>query len=334
MSEKSDSVTVVIVNWNGGALLDACLACLAQQTLPPARVLVMDNGSTDGSAQRARLVPGVTVRMLGSNLGFAAANNLAIRECDTEFIALLNPDALPETNWLSCLVESARMHPNVTFFGSRQLMYREPSRLDGVGDVFHVSGLVWREGHSRAQCASDNSPNEIFSPCACASVYRRAPLVKTGGFDEDFFCYVEDVDLGFRLRLDGHSCRYVPDAIVRHVGSSSSGGQHSDFSIYHGHRNMVWAFVKNMPGALFWMLLPLHVTLNIFSLVYFSLHGKRKVIWKAKRDAIKGIPLMWEKRRKIQAARRASVVDIWRVLDKRFVRPKTKIPAASGELGK
>src|SRR5689334_199214 len=100
MSGKSGSVTVVIVNWNGGALLDDCLAHLARQTLAPERVLVMDNGSTDGSALRAARFPGVTVRLLGSNLGFAAANNLAIRECETELIALLNPDALPDVNWL------------------------------------------------------------------------------------------------------------------------------------------------------------------------------------------------------------------------------------------
>jgi len=111
---------------------------------------------------------------------------------------------------------------------------------------------------------------------------------------------------------------YVPDAVVHHVGSASTGGQHSDFSIYHGHRNMVWAYVKNMPGALFWLLLPLHVLLNLVAVAWFTFRGKGRVILHAKRDAIKGLPRMWAKRREIQTVRVASVWDIWRVLDKRL----------------
>lgn len=312
------SVTVIIVNWNGGALLNECLSRLTQQTLPPARILVMDNGSTDGSAQQAGQVPGVAVRMLGANLGFAAANNLAIKECDTDLVALLNPDALPDADWLKCLVTAANAHPDVAFFGSRQVVYGLPTLLDGIGDVYHLSGLVWRNGYKRSQNAADDIAGEIFSACACAALYRKDVLAEAGGFDEDFFCYVEDIDLGFRLRLNGHTCRYVPDAIVHHVGSMSSGGQNSDFSVYHGHRNIVWTFVKNMPGALFWILLPIHVLLNVVAVAYFSARGQSKVIWRAKRDAIKGLPGMWRKRRKLHAHRHVAVMDVWRVLDKRL----------------
>ena len=312
------SVTVIIVNWNGGALLNECLTRLTQQTLAPARILVMDNGSTDGSAQRAEQVPGVTVRMLGANLGFAAANNRALEECDTELVALLNPDALPDADWLKCLVAAAHAHPHVAFFGSRQIAYGSPTILDGIGDVYHLSGLIWRDGYKRSQNVADDIAREIFSACACAALYRRAVLTEAGGFDEDFFCYAEDIDLGFRLRLSGHTCRYVPDAIVHHVGSMSSGGQHSDFSIYHGHRNLVWTYVKNMPGALFWALLPVHILLNVVSVAYFSASGQSKVIWRAKRDAIKGLPGMWRKRRSIQADRHVRIMDVWHLLDKRL----------------
>lgn len=311
------------MNWNGGAFLNECLTRLTQQTLAPTRILVMDNGSTDGSAVSAERIPGVTVRKLGANLGFAAANNLAIKECGTELIALLNPDALPDTNWLRCLVAAAHSHPDVAFFGSRQVAYGLPTILDGIGDVYHLSGLVWRDGYKRSQNATDELPCEIFSACACAALYRRDVLTGVGGFDEDFFCYVEDIDLGFRLRLEGHTCRYVPDAIVHHVGSMSSGGQNSDFSVYHGHRNIVWTFVKNMPGALFWMLLPIHVLLNLVSVAYFSVRGQSKVIWRAKRDAVKGLPGMWRKRRKIQTGRRVVIMDVWRTLDKRLFSRKT-----------
>ncbi|WP_442498659.1 glycosyltransferase family 2 protein [Methylobacter sp. sgz302048] len=311
-------VTVIIVNWNGGTLLDECLASLAQQSYPPTQVLLMDNGSTDGSAQRARQMPGITVRFLGDNFGFAAANNRALSECDTEFVALLNPDASPGKDWLMNLVNAAQACPGVAAFGSRQMNQRFPKVIDGLGDVYHVSGLVWRNGYGRTERAADAVPDMIFSPCACAALYRREALVNTGGFDEDFFCYVEDVDLGFRLRLAGYSAMYVPDAVVYHAGSASTGGQHSDFSVYHGHRNLVWTYIKNMPGSLFWILLPVHVFLNLVSIIYFSIHGKGKVIVRAKRDSLKGIPKMWRKRREIQSNRRASVMAIWRSLDKRL----------------
>jgi GT2 family glycosyltransferase len=315
---QASSVTVVIVNWNGGALLGQCLQHLSQQSVPPTRILLMDNGSTDGSAELAQRIDGVTVRRLGANLGFAAANNRALAECDTEFVALLNPDALPSTEWLAGLLAAARRHPEVAAFGSRQVAYGMPGVLDGVGDVYHFSGLVWRRGHGRAERSADRLPREIFSPCAGAALYRREAVLKVGGFDEDYFCYVEDIDLGFRLRLAGLASKYVPDALVYHVGAASSGGKHSDFAVYHGHRNLVWTFVKDMPGPMFWALLPAHVALNLLSVGWFAMRGQGRVVLRAKWDALRGIPRMWRKRRLIQAGRRATLSDIWRVLDRRL----------------
>jgi GT2 family glycosyltransferase len=249
-------------------------------------------------------------------LGFAAGNNLALAGCNSEFIALLNPDAFPEPDWLEKLLASASSNPDVVAFGSRQLDQSNPEYLDGIGDNYHMSGLVWRERHGVQQLPSDLIQREIFSPCAAAALYRRQAVVDVGGFDEDFFCYVEDVDLGFRLRLAGYKTMYVPDAIVHHVGSATTGGQHSDFAVYHGHRNLVWAYIKNMPGILFWALLPLHLVMNISAIVLFSFRGQSRIILKAKWDAIKGVPRAWRKRREIQAKRVATIGDIWRVLDK------------------
>jgi GT2 family glycosyltransferase len=108
----------------------------------------------------------------------------------------------------------------------------------------------------------------------------------------------------------------VPEAIVHHVGSATTGGQHSDFAVYHGHRNLVWAYIKNMPGVLFWALLPLHVVMNLSAIVLFALRGQPRIILKAKWDAIKGVPRAWRKRKEIQAKRVATIGDIWRVLNK------------------
>jgi GT2 family glycosyltransferase len=319
LSGSPASVSVVIVNWNGGAFLFKCLEHLLNQTLPPVRILIIDNGSSDTSIENIKRTSQLDVRLMGTNLGFAAANNRALLECDSDYIVLLNPDAFPDANWLECLLAAATLNPDVAAFSSLQLCDDNLKYVDGTGDSYHVSGLVWRNRHGALQSATDEVSQFIFSPCAAAALYRRQVLVDVGGFDEDFFCYVEDVDLGFRLRLAGHQAMYVHDAIVRHVGSASTGGQHSDFCVYHGHRNLVWAYVKNMPGILIWLLLPLHLLLNIVSIVYFSVIGRSQVILRAKIDAIKGLPKMWRKRQAIQNKRVASIYEIWQVLDKRLI---------------
>jgi GT2 family glycosyltransferase len=321
MSVKN-TVTVIIVNWNGSALLAECLRCLKMQTFQSARVLVVDNASSDGSIAAAGIpAENIELLQLESNIGFAAANNRALAQCDTEFVALLNPDAFPEPAWLERLLAAACANPGVAAFGSRQLCHTNPEFLDGTGDNYHISGLAWRERYGLRQQSQDLIPKEIFSPCAAAALYRRQIVVDAGGFDEDLFCYLEDVDLGFRLRLSGYKALYVPDAVVRHVGSASTGGELSDFAVYHGFRNPMWVFIKNMPCVLFWLLLPLHIALNLVSLLLFSIRGQGKVILRSKKDAFLGIPRMWRKRREIQKNRVGSIITIWKALDKRIFIP-------------
>jgi GT2 family glycosyltransferase len=161
----------------------------------------------------------------------------------------------------------------------------------------------------------------VFSACAAAALYRRDAFEAVGGFDEDFFCYLEDVDLGFRLRLAGHRCTYVPDAVVHHVGSATT-VKDSDFAVYHGHRNLVWAYVKNMPGRLFWLFLPQHIAANLYIVVRYAIEGRWRVVMKAKWDAIQGIPRMWKKRRAIQAQRIASIAKIRAAMDERLSRSR------------
>jgi GT2 family glycosyltransferase len=199
-----------------------------------------------------------------------------------------------------------------------QLLDEDPMTADGIGDCYHLSGLAWRSGHKCRLAELNLSPRTILSPCGAAAFFRKADFDSVNGFDEDFFCYAEDVDLGFRLRLAGHQAVVVPNAIVHHVGSATSGGKHSNFSIYHGHRNLVWTFVKNMPSVLFWPLLPLHIALNIVTIIYFSAKGKGKVIVKSKIDALIGLPSAWKKRQLIQKKRKASAYAIWKSLNKDF----------------
>ena len=310
-------VCIVIVNWNSWQLLEQCLQALAQQTWRNFEVVVVDNASTRPMPENfPERHAGIELIRSGRNLGFAAANNLAIRNMQgVEWVALLNPDAFPEPDWLTRLVEATQQHPGYAAFGSRQLIAGSEHLLDGDGDAYHISGLPWREGHGKAAASAAQEVREIFAPCAAAALYRRDALIEAGGFDEDFFCYVEDVDLGFRLRLLGHRCLQVPGAVVQHVGSATTGGRQSDFAVYHGHRNLVWCYVKNMPPALFWLLLPLHLAMNLAVVAAYILRGRAHIILKAKRDAIYGLPSVWKKRQHIQSGRTAGYAEIWRIMN-------------------
>ncbi|MCF8567863.1 glycosyltransferase family 2 protein [Alicyclobacillus tolerans] len=310
------SIAVIIVNWNSGNMLAQCLQCLENQTLKPDKVMVIDNASSDNSIEVTKKYTNVTVRKLKNNLGFAGANNLALKECDSEYVALLNPDAFPEPDWLQNLHSAVVNSIDVVAFGSRQLRYSDPEILDGTGDVYHISGRVWRNGYGKRQSVGDLIAREIFSPCAAAALYCRQAILDIGGFDEDFFSYVEDIDLGFRLRLMGYKAMYVPDAVVRHVGSATTGGPRSEFALYYGHRNMVWAFIKNMPGLLLWLLLPLHIMFNIIVVIIYTTRGYGRIIVKSKLNAIKGFRTIAVKRRHIQKKRTATIKDIWCMLNK------------------
>jgi len=325
--DQRPDVAVIIVNWNGERFLDQCLSALMAQTVKPYEIILLDNASSVASLEIARRYPVVRVIALDQNTGFARGNNLAIEAASakSEWIALINPDAFADPRWLEALLAAAESNPGFDVFGSKLINAADSTLLDGTGDACHVSGLAWRTAHGVPVSHLGESEHEIFSACAAAALYRRSALLEVGGFDEDFFCYAEDVDLGFRLRLARHRCLYVPQSVAHHVGSGTTGGQHSDFSVYHGHRNLVWMFVKDMPGLLFWLLLPLHMMLNLVSIVWFALRGQGGVILRAKRDAVLGLPKMWRKRQQIQRTRLASIGDIWRVLDKRLlpIRRKT-----------
>lgn len=307
------SISIIIVNWNSGALIAKTLDCICKQTVQPERIFVVDNASTDDSLMLVGQFLNVTLLKMPSNLGFAAANNRAFDVCNTEFVALLNPDAFPAPDWLEKLLLAAHLNPSVSSFGSRQMCADQKDRIDGIGDVYNIFGLVWRDRHGAKIEQKDLQPREIFSPCAAAALYRLQHIRDLGGFDEDFFCYVEDVDLGFRLRLAGRKSIYVPDAVVYHMGSAITGGE-SDFSIYHGHRNLVWTFVKNMPGMLFWLFLPLHILMNCIAIVYFIGRGRGAVILRAKRDAFLGLPGAIKKRELIQKRRNIGALRVLRVL--------------------
>ncbi len=312
--------TIIIVAFNCWNHLFPCLDALQAQSVSEFRTIVVDNGDAIvAQLERIKSYKNTSYIKSGSNLGFAAGNNHGLDNVgNAEWVMLLNPDTLPAPDWLEKMLVATVQYPDFSFFGARLLQAQNPALLDGDGDCYHVSGLPWRSGMGLSAAKASVTPRETFAPCAAAALYRSNALREVGGFDEDFFCYMEDVDLGFRLRLAGHRCLSVPDAKVLHVGSATT-GKRSPFYIYHGQRNLIWTYVKNMPGVLFWLFLPLHVALNIVGVLRYALSGQSGTVLQAKRDAIKGLPKIWQKRQAIQKTRVASLADILKNLDKRLV---------------
>lgn len=319
----SSLVSIIIVTWNSKLYLPRCLKALSNQTNKDFEILIMDNGSIDQEYLGLEgQYPGLklTIKKLNENLGFAIANNLGVRLVSGKYLALLNADAFPEPDWLEGLLKAADQNPQFTFFASRQIQANTPDLLDGTGDAYHVSGLAWRQNYDRLASKYGFQSTEVFGACAAAAFYSRDDFIKVDGFDEDYFSYFEDVDLSFRLRLTGGRCLYVPQAVVHHVGSAST-GKASDFAFYYGHRNLVWTFFKDMPAVLFWFYLPLHMLMNIYLSASFLLKEKRNIVLKSKVDAFLGLPAMLRKRKQVQRSRTVSSREIYRVVIKEVFSP-------------
>jgi GT2 family glycosyltransferase len=322
---EMNQAAVIVVNWNSGNDLEKCLDALKKQTRPPKQIIVVDNASSDGSLNSIdEKFPDVELIRLNENTGFSRANNFGVKKVrDCDWVAFLNPDAFAASNWLENLLHAALENPGFAFFGSHMLRYGVTDELDGTGDVYHVSGLAWRRDHGLKASATKRVTGEVFSACAAAAMMRKDVFLEAGGFDESFNSYFEDVDLGFRIRLLGHRCLYVASAQVAHVGSGAT-HRYSDYAIYHGNRNLVWSYVKNMPGILFWVYLPQHLLVNAAALLWFTIKGKGCEVFRAKMDALKGLPRVLAQRKTIQKTRKVSIGDIKKAMTKGWFLPYSK----------
>lgn len=321
ITQKDPEFSIIIVNWNGKDFLSRCLLSVREQTFKDYEIILVDNGSSDGSVELVQSdFPEVTLILLDENQGYASGNNLGAQNANGKWLVLLNNDAYPAMDWLEKLYEATLEYKDSAFFGSCLIQSKRPDLIDGIGDVYHVSGLAWRDGYNQSVSMIPEEPVEIFSPCGAAAAVRKSAFELVGGFDEDYYSYHEDVDLGFRIRLKGLRGYLIPDAVVYHQGSASTGVK-SDYMVYYGHRNLVWSYFQNMPGWYFWKNLPLHIIVNLFFLAYFSVKGKSKPIWKAKWDALIGLPRAIRKRRLIQGGRVAHPRDIMQVMEQRWIEP-------------
>jgi GT2 family glycosyltransferase len=245
-------ITVVIVNWNRKELLRACLQSLRAQEKVTFETIVVDNGSSDGSAKMAEEEFGALVIRNRENRGFCAANNQGIAAARGEFIALLNNDAEAEPGWLAALERVCASRSDVGMAASKMLVWEDPRRIDKVGHLIFPDGQNRGRGAGALDEGQFDREEEVLWPDGCAAMYRKQMLDEIGGFDEDFFAYGDDAELGLRARIAGWKCVYAPRAVVRHHRGSTLGKQ-SGRRLELIERNRVLLAVKLFPWSLLWL---------------------------------------------------------------------------------
>jgi len=303
-------VTVIIPNWNGREMLEIVLSSLAEQEYDDFSVLVVDNGSDDGSVEYVReRWPDVDVLALPENVGFAPAVNRGIEATGAEYVALLNNDMEVTPTWLGELVLELDRHPEAGSVTSKLLSFHDRDVLDGAGDVLTWSGNANRRGQGELDSGQYDQPGDVFSACGGAALYRRSALREVGLFDEDFFAYLEDVDWGFRAQLRGWKCRYVPSSVAYHVGAATTSRQ-GGLEVFLARRNQLALVVKNLPLsslARFWWLIlgeqlhALWIALRTRTLRF------QLAAWAS---AARRLPRTLSKRREIQRRRRIGHADL------------------------
>lgn len=308
--------SVLILCWNSELYLSTCLESLRAQTIQNFEVILVDNGSSVPVDQAiCAEFPELNIFFcrLEQNLGFAGGNNIAAKHARGTYLVLLNADAFPRPNWLEEVQQAVSKYPGCSF-ASKLIMANDPEKLDGEGDVYHFTGLAWRKSHGKTSGSVKSREGEVFSPCGAAAIYPKEAFEQVGGFDPDYFAYVEDVDLGFRLRLAGFPCIYLPAAELLHVGSGSTGVR-SDFATYYGHRNLIWTFFKNMPTGPLIGLALFHLLMNVLLILYGLFSRRGATIARAKLDAIRNLPVIIKKRKSIQAKRKISTFKLLSIMD-------------------
>jgi GT2 family glycosyltransferase len=327
-------VSVIILSWNGKDLLRGCLASLSTQTYADFETIVVDNGSTDGSAELvAAEFPSVRLMRNERNEGFCRGNNQGIREARGDLVVLLNNDAEVAPEFLARLVAAADLEPEAGMFATRIMMYDRSNVFDSTGLLVYPDGICRSRGWLEKDLGQYDEAVEVLGPNGCAAAYRRGMLDDVGLFDERYFAYLEDLDLAFRGQLRGWKCRYVPDAVAYHKKSMTS-GYHSAFKAFLVERNRIWNAVKLFPLRLL-LLSPFYTLARYLAQGSATATGKgissgftrdysrlalAGILVRAYLSALGRLPEVWRERRAIQSQRRLGALAVY-VLMRRYRLP-------------
>ncbi len=303
------AVSVIIVNWNGVRLLGECLDSLRAQSRRPDEVLVIDNGSEDGSQALLReRYPEVTLVELGRNTGFSVANNVGLRRARGEYIALLNNDVLLDAAWMERMVGAITADVSLGSCACKMLFYDRRDTLDSAGIIMGANGNSVNRGINQRDGTAYAEPARVFGACAGAALYRATLFADIGLFDEDLYIYYEDVDLSFRAQLAGYDCLYVSQAVSFHHHSASGGRLGKKY--YYLTRNNLIVTLKNMPTPLLRRALPRVLGHQLQQALFLGLRGQAGTYIQAHRDVLRMLPGTLRKRRSIQRRARRTSTEI------------------------
>jgi GT2 family glycosyltransferase len=305
-------VSFIVVNWNGEACLEECLNSIQHQTFRDFECIVVENGSSDRSREILRSFPKIIVMENERNLGFGPANNQALARSRGKIIAFVNNDTVLDAGWLEKITEPMLARQQVGMCAGKTLSYFRRELIDNTGHLLYWDGLNRGRGRMQQDHGQFDDVSEAFFPSGCASIFRAEMLHQIGFFDEDFFLYGDDTELGIRARLAGWECAFVPPAVAYHRGSASSSYYHPS-KFYFVERNRLWVAVKYFPLEL--------ILLNpFFSLARYLFHllalirgsgvaaefAKSQPWWllagiwfDAQISAWKALPHLWKKRREL-----------------------------------
>ena len=294
--KNKPGVSVIVLNWNGKQFLKDCLTSIFEQDYPNLEVILVDNGSEDGSQEYVKShFPRVKLIENPTNYGFARANNQGMGIAKGRYVVCLNNDIRLEKGFLDLLVDTAEKDPRIGMVAPKMVFF-DTSEIDTIGVRLFSSGLSW-------DTKDESLAKEVIAPCGGAALYRKEMLedIKEGEdyFDSDFIIYCEDLDLGLRARLRGWKYAYCKSAVVHHLHSATMRGK-KDMTIRLTHRNNVWVLIKNVPGLTLAKKAPIFVLAHTAAIFSYITKGKGLLVARAKLEALGRLGCFMRKRRKIQ----------------------------------
>ncbi len=318
-------LSVIIPNWNGKRFLEECIDSLKGQTFQNFETILVDNGSIDDSVEFAATCYGDFIRIIRNdkNLGFTGGNNVGIQASKGEYIVLLNNDTWADPRWLEELARATRFDPPIGMWGSKVRSYYQRNRIEGVGELIYWDGLCRARGQYEQDHGRYDAMEEILFPPGCGAMYRKSLFDGIGLFDEDFFAYADDSEIGIRARLAGWKCLYVPAAIVYHKNSGTA-GQYSPLKAFYVERNRLWITIKYFPFPLLFLSLFFTFYRFVFqaygALTHHGAAGKfaKKysplrligILLKAYGSGFRYLPRMWKKRKELRPLRKVSYGEV------------------------
>ena len=280
--------SIVIPNYNGLSFIKPCLDSIGCQSFTDYEVIFVDNASSDGSVELVQSdYSHIILYCNSTNRGYAGGCNDGWKVARGELILMLNSDTILKED---CLFELDKATKKFSSFGmyAPKILYKD-GRINAAGCDLSISGASWERGKGQCDGVEFDEPCKVFGPYGAAALFQRELLYRTGGFDEDFFMFVEETDLSFRAYFFGYSCLYVPSAVIIHHHGGTA-GRTSDLSLYYLHRNSIWFVLSNFPILLLIMSFPLFFIRNVIVLIFYLCLGRGQVVFQAKIDAIRGLP--------------------------------------------